>query len=276
MIDQKILKKYTDTASCRTNTLDDLFNLGPFSRGHWNMYRVDDDHAIFPYIGDAEMNIVKPGDWTYYINRYNFRDPWLLDSPKLKVGFFGCSFTFGTGIKSEDTFVQIAANECNLQPFNFGIVGSSIHRSAKIFSTVTNLINLDYAVFTLPPWHRQLHIDQTGHTINLLPVEHPNVNYRNLNKKLMEIDEEYHVVQAISFITWIYDVAKLKNIKLILSSWNPCVNSLCQLMYPENTIDQFPIIDANCAREQRHPGPKSQAAHAAHIIQKINDKPWSQ
>jgi hypothetical protein len=274
MIDQLTLKKYTNTASCRTNTLDDLFNLGSFTRGHWHMNRVDDDHAIFRWIDNTESTVVKPGDWTYYINRYNFRDPWLLDSPKLKVGFFGCSFTFGMGIKSEDTFVQIAANECNLQPFNFGIGGSSIHRSAKIFSTVTNLINLDYAVFTLPPWHRQLHIDQTGHTINMIPgLSH--VNYRNLNKKLVEIDEEYHMVQAISFITWIYDIAKLKNIKLILSSWDSCVNSLCQVMYPQNTIDKFPTIDAKASRDQSHPGPTSQAAHATQIIQKINNNTWS-
>ena len=266
-------EKFVTAAPCRTTKLNDLFKLGNFPRERWNRNRVNDEHAIFTWVGKNEDTIVKPGDWTYYINRYNFRDQWDLNSTKLNVGFFGCSFTFGEGVKSEDTFAQIVSKECNLQPFNFGISGSSVHRTAKIFSAVTNLIDLDYAVFTLPQWHRQLYIDQEGNTINLIPGW-SHQNHEALNNKLVEIDEEYHIVQAVSFITWIYDIAKLRNIKLIFSSWDHPLNSLCKVMYPDITIDPFPNIDDKQARDKLHPGPLSHKAHAEQIIKKINDKTW--
>jgi hypothetical protein len=266
-------EKFVMAAPCRTSKLDDLFKLGNFPRERWNKNRVNDEHAIFTWVGKNEDAIVKPGDWTYYINRYNFRDQWDLNSTKLNVGFFGCSFTFGEGVKSEDTFAQIVSKECNLQLFNFGISGSSVHRTAKIFSAVTNLIDLEYAVFTLPQWHRQLYIDQEGNTINLIPGW-SHQNHEALNNKLIEIDEEYHIVQAVSFITWIYDIAKLRNIKLIFSSWDHPLNSLCKVMYPDITIDPFPNIDDKQARDKLHPGPLSHKAHAEQIIKKINDKTW--
>lgn len=264
-------EKFVTAAPCRTNTLDDLFKLGNFPRERWVDNRVDDDHAILTWVGKNEHTIVEPGDWTYYINRYNFRDPWVLDTTNPKVGFFGCSFTFGEGIKSEDTFVQLVSKECNLQPFNFGISGASVHRSARTFSAVTNLIDLDYAIFTLPQWHRQLYIDQDGNTINLIPGW-PHINHEDLNNKLVEIGDDYHMVQAVSFITWIHDIAKLRNIKLILSSWDHPLNELCKVMYPEITIQPFPNIDDKCARDKMHPGPLSQAAHAEQLIRAINDR----
>jgi hypothetical protein len=266
-------EKFVATAPCRITALDDLFKLGNFPKAQWQKNRVDDEHAIFTWVGKGEDKLVQPGDWTYYINKYNFRDPWVLDTTKPKVGFFGCSFTFGEGIKSEDTFVQLVSKECNLQPFNFGISGASVHRSAKIFSTVTNLIDLDYAIFTLPQWHRQLYIDQAGSIINLIPGW-SHMNHEALNNKLVEVGEEYHIVQTVSFITWIHDIAKLRNIKLILSSWDHPLNDLCQVMYPDITILPFPNIDDKQARDKLHPGPLSHVAHADQIIKKLNDKTW--
>jgi hypothetical protein len=266
-------EKFVTTAPSRITNLDELFKLGMFPRDRWNAHKVDSDHAIFPWIGKNEDKRIQPGDWTYHINKYNFRDPWNLASTKPKVGFFGCSFTFGEGIKSEETFVQLAAKECNLEPFNFGVGGSSVHRIARTFSAVTNLIDLDYAVFTLPHWHRQLYIDKDGKAINLIPGW-PHEDYKKLNDKLTELDEEYYVVQAASFVTWIYDVAKLRNIKLILSAWDHPLNDLCRVMYPNNSILPFPNIDDKRARDKLHPGPLSHNSHAQQIIRKINDKTW--
>jgi len=266
-------EKFVTTAPSRINNLDELFKLGMFPRERWNAHKVDSDHAIFPWVGKNEDKIIKSGDWTYHVNKYNFRDPWNLASTKPKVGFFGCSFTFGEGIKSEETFVQLAAKECNLEPFNFGVGGSSVHRIARTFSAVTNLIDLEYAVFTLPHWHRQLYIDKDGKAINLIPGW-PHEDYEKLNEKLTDLDEEYYIVQAASFVTWIYDVAKLRNIKLILSAWDHPLNNLCRAMYPSNSILPFPNIDDKKARDKLHPGPLSHKSHAQQIIRKINDNTW--
>ena len=52
------------------------------------------------------------------------------------------------------------------------------------------------------------------------------------------------------------------------------LNELCQLIYPDSTIDPFPNIDDKCARDKMHPGPKSQAAHAEQIIKAFHDRAW--
>jgi hypothetical protein len=265
--------KFVTTAPARINNLDDLFKLGGFPKDRWEKHKVDNDHAIFSWVGKNEDKVIKPGDWNYYVNKYNFRDPWNLNSLNPKIGFFGCSFTFGEGIESKDTFAQIVAKECNFEPLNFGISGASVHRVARTFSAVTNLIDLDYAVFTLPQWHRQLYADNEGNAINLIPGW-PHKDYEKINEKVAELDEEFFIVQAASFVTWIYDIAKLRNIKLILSSWDHPLNDLCKVMYPNNSILPFPNIDDKCARDNAHPGPLSHAAHAKQIVRKINDNTW--
>jgi hypothetical protein len=63
--------------------------------------------AYRPFINSEEEKVVKPGDWQYRINKYNFREPWNFEAHTPKIGFFGCSFTFGEGIEYPDTFVNI-------------------------------------------------------------------------------------------------------------------------------------------------------------------------
>lgn len=266
-------ERYVFGSPCRIKELIDLRKLGTFPLERWQRYQVDDDHAIFTWVGKNEDKIVKPGDWTYYINKYLFRDQWNLESTKPKIGFFGCSFTFGEGVKSEDTFVQKVAKETNLEPFNFGAGGASIQRIARTFSAATNLIDLEYAVITFPAWHRQLFTNAEGHSINLIPGW-PHDGFEDILDKLADLPEDYYVVQAVSFVNWIYDVAKSKNIKLILSSWDHPMNDICRVMYPENTIMPFPNIDDKKARDKMHPGPLSHNSHALQIINKINDRTW--
>jgi hypothetical protein len=267
-------EKFAVSTTSRVNSLDDLFKFGVFPKERWDRYKVD-DHAVVPWIGQAEEKVVKKDDWKYVINRYNFRDIWNLGSDKENIGFFGCSFTFGEGIKTEDTFPYVVSKQFNLNGFNFGAGGSSIQRVARTFSAVTKLIDLKYAVITLPHWHRQMYIDDTGKIINLIP-HWPHEKFEDLNEKLTDLDEEYYVVQAASFITWMADIAELKGIKLIFSSWDYPLNDLCKVMYPSITINPFPNIDDKCARDKLHPGILSQQSHAEQIIKAINDRAWIQ
>lgn len=282
MTDKKIIRgltladyeKFAISTTSRISSLDDLFKFGVFPKERLDRYRVD-DYSVIPWIGQAEEKIVKKDDWKYIINRYNFRDIWDLNSNKEKIGFFGCSFTFGEGIKTEDTFPYLVSEQFNLNRFNFGVGGSSVQRVARTFSAVTKLIDLKYAVITLPHWHRQMYIDDTGKIINLIP-HWPHEKFEDLNEKLTDLDEEYYVVQAASFITWIADIAELKGIKLIFSSWDHPLNDLCKVMYPSLTINPFPNIDDKCARDKLHPGILSQQSHAEQIIKAINDRAWIQ
>lgn len=224
-------------------------------------------------VQDTEIENFKKDPWQYTIGKNNFRGVWDLNNTKKSVGFFGCSFTFGEGIKEEDMFVDIVSNRLNLNPFNFGISGGGVELVARMFSAATSVIDFDYVVITLPGWHRQLHIATDGTMINLIPHWAPR-GYEKLTDLLTNAGEEYYLIRAATSINWMYDVARYKGIKLIFSSWDHPQNKLCQLAFPENTIDPFPNIDDKCARDNMHPGPKSQAAHAEQIIKAFNDRAW--
>ena len=262
-------EKYAVTSASKVTTLDDLAKFGINAK--WDC--ADADYILRPSINGAEEKIVKPGDWQYRINKYNFREPWNFNSVNPKIGFFGCSFTFGEGIEYKDTFVNLVSEKFNLNAFNFGIGGSSLQRVARTFSAVTKVINLEYAVFTLPHWHRQMYLDSDGKIINLIPYW-PHERFEDLSNQLTDLEEDYYVVQAVSFVSWICDLAESRGIKIILSSWDHPLNDLCKVMYPQLTVEPFPNIDDKCARDKMHPGVKSQQAHAEQLIKAINDRAW--
>lgn len=222
----------------------------------------------------AEEKILDPEkDWKYSINEYNFRNSWNLESEKRNIGFFGCSFTFGEGIHNDDMFVNIVAKELDMNPINLGMGGSGLERVARTFAAAAKVINFDYAVLTLPAWIRQMHITPQGDIINIIPAW-PHKDYEKLNDLFTNVDDDFFINQSITFINWMYDVAKANNIKILLCSWDHPLNELCKLMFPDNTIKPFPNIDDKCARDKMHPGPKSQRAHAEQIIKAFNDRAW--
>lgn len=266
-------EKYVAVSTSRVTSINDLTKFGINSDWPWTEDDEKNGFVYRPFINGEEEKIVKPGDWQYRINKYNFREPWNLNSKKPKVGFFGCSFTFGEGIEYKDTFVNKVSKHFDIEPFNFGVGGSSVQRVARTFSAVTNVIDLDYAIFTLPHWHRQLYLDDNGKLINLIPGW-PHSRFLEISNQLTGLEEEYYIVQAVSFVTWICDLAQAKGIKIILSSWDYPLSDLCKVMYPNLVIDVFPNIDDKCARDKMHPGIKSQHAHAEQLIKAINDRAW--
>lgn len=222
----------------------------------------------------AEEELLDPKkDWKYYINEYNFRNEWDLNSKKETIGFFGCSFTFGEGIHNDDMFVNIISKALDMNPINVGMGGAGLERTVRTFAAAAQVIDFDYAVFTLPAWSRQMHLTPQGEIINIIPYW-PHNDYEKLNQLFTSVDEDFFINQAITYVNWISDIAKANNIKIVLSSWDHPLNELCKLMFPEYTVNPFPNIDDKCARDKMHPGPKSQAAHAAQIIEAFNDRAW--
>jgi hypothetical protein len=109
--------------------------------------------------------------------------------------------------------------------------------------------------------------------INIIPG-YPHSGYEKICKMLTDIEEEFYVVRATSSINWIHDVAINKGIKILFSSWDHPLNYFCKRILPENTLEPFPNIDDKKARDNMHPGVKSQRAHADQIIKAINDRAW--
>ena len=258
-------EKYALTSPNRIVSLNDLKIYGLH-----NLYIDPKNEYIFlPYINNMEKKTINSNDWKYKINKYNFRESWDFETEKKKIGFFGCSFTFGEGVEYENTFAYLVANQNNLNPFNFGIGGSSIHRITRIFSIVTKLIKLDYAVFTLPHWQRQMYLKPNGEIINLIP-HWPHFDFSKISQKLTELDEDYYIIQTVSFLAWIYDLAIANKIKIILSSWDNELHKLCETIYPDLTIDTFQNIENDKARDNSHPGIKSHKNYADKINKKLD------
>lgn len=268
------LSAYAKFMPSLIKTVEDLKPFGFLKNDSYNIrFNKNQEFVEIKTVQDTEIDSYDNDPWNYVIGKHNFRGCWDFNDSKKRIGFFGCSFTFGEGIKYEDTFINIVSEQLKLNPFNFGAAGAGVERVARLFSAVSSVIDLDYAVVTLPGWHRQLHIDPDGTMISLIP-HWPHKGYENLTDLLTNVSEEYYVVRASTSINWIYDIAKHKGIKLILSSWDHPQNEFCKLAFPNTTIGPFPNIDDKCARDKMHPGPKSQAAHAEQIIKAFHDRAW--
>jgi len=165
----------------------------------------------------AEEELLDPKtDWKYYINEYNFRNEWDLNSKKETIGFFGCSFTFGEGIHNDDMFVNIISEALDMNPINVGMGGAGLERTVRTFAAAAQVIDFDYAVFTLPAWSRQMHLTPQGEIINIIPYW-PHHDYEKLNQLFTSVDEDFFINQAITYVNWISDIAKANNIKIVLS-----------------------------------------------------------
>ena len=261
--------KYTKYTPERVESIEDIANFGKFTRKRLTKLLDGKDFHIHPFANGAEEKIVKPGDWGYYINKFNFRDEFNLETKKPKIGFFGCSFTFGEGIESKDTFAQLSAEELNFSAFNFGIGGSSIHKIARTFSAVTKFIDLDYAVVTLPHWHRQLYLNEDGEMINLIPG-YPHNGYEKVTRQITELDDTYLMLLATTMISWINDVAEKNSVKVLFGSWDHALCDICRTMLPEQTLKPFPNIDNATARDKMHPGILSHEAYTKMIVEAVN------
>jgi len=274
-IPKQTLSNWSRLTPANVNTLEDLKPFGALDLKIFN--QVIKEQSIPPYqikiLQPRESKFWKKNPWQYTINEYNFRDVWDFEDTRKRIGFFGCSFTAGEGIESSDLHVNIVAKHFNLNVFNFGAGGASIERVARTFSAVNGLLDLDYAVVTLPTWYRQLHIDELGNMVNLIPSWICQ-GYKKLGRIMTSLDEDYYAIRAASNINWIYDIAKHKGIKILFSSWDHTTNEFCKHIATDYTINPFPNIDDKKARDRLHPGVKSQQAHADQIIKGINDRAW--
>lgn len=269
------VEPFTRMLSSKVESLDDLIKFGYLSNDKYQKYfaKRRPSYIEIETVQPAEKDNYSSDPWNYKINKYNFRGNFDIDNKHPKIGFFGCSFTFGEGVREEHTHPYIVGKDLALNAFNFGLGGSGIERVAKTFSAVNSVMDLDYAVITLPTWFRHLHLDGQGYMMNIV-LGMPNKSHKNISRFLAQASDEYYMTRASSLINWMYDLARYKKVKLIFSSWDHAVNKFCQLAFPDNTIDPFPSKDNGRARDNLHPGPKSQQEHAEQIIKAFNDRAW--
>lgn len=221
---------------------------------------------------EEKTSKVLDNDWDYYLNYYGFRGPWRLEDSTKKIGFFGCSVTFGIGVHHTNIFPTLVENNLGIdkvESINLGMGGSSIQRIAKLVSATTNVLELDAVVLTLPPFYRFLVLNKDNLMIDILPGFYRE-NCENIQKFLYGKSFGQNNLESIyiDYVHWI--ISELKPVKRVLwSSWdNETYNLLKTIIDKENLLPAFAMVDE--ARD-KHPGIQSHKMYASHICKKLKD-----
>ena len=197
----------------------------------------------------------------YYINDIGFRDPYPISDSKV-FGFFGCSMTFGEGLASEDNFPAVLANKFNIPCLNLGLPGIGAHRVAQIFAAAANVWTIDTALVTLPNWARFHYVDSHNDVKSIdLPYSTKDRECELVRMSMLrEFSDQYMLSASKDAINYIITVAKLKNIKLILTSWDPDVSRMIEYTTgysaPHYNLWEpgAPRVPGDHARDGTHPG----------------------
>lgn len=273
----------TRAATSNIKALEDIRIHGRFEYVTF-LKRLEDSPEGFeiPFSNNMEEVLAEKGEifehWQYFINPYNFRGKWNLDTnKKIKIACFGDSFTFGDGLREEETHVQhLATFFPEAELYNVGKGGASLERITRTFAAFTKFVDVDIAVFTLPHIQREFFIDDRGITIDLIPNEIHN-HFKYL-EPFLELPETYQKIKLSLNVNYILDVANILGIKVLFTSWDIATHNLLKICAPENTADKFfpNNLDNYMARDKQHPGKHSQLRHAKNIRKELYDRAWIQ
>jgi hypothetical protein len=272
-----------------TNNIKKLEDIRVYGHNHHPsdfLSRLNDSPNGFeiPVSNLSEVLLAQNGeleeDWQYFINPYNFRGKWNLDTnKKIKIACFGDSFTFGDGIAEEDTYVeQIRRLIDDTELYNVGKGGSSFQRVVRTFAAFVKFVDIDIAVFTFPHIHREFFIDDTAKVIDLIPnVDQKNAHW-NYMLPFFELHENYQKTKLSFGLNYILDIADILGIKVLFTSWDVPTYDLLKICAPEHTANKiFPNnLDNKKARDKQHPGKNSHLRHAKNIRKELYDRTWIQ
>lgn len=206
-------------------------------------------------------------DFDYKLSELGFRDT---DLPaQVDLAAFGCSYTFGLGLPEYSVWHKLLAKNNNISAYNFGQPGASIKSIADIFHIISNHVKIDKAIFLLPAYTRFLMAGQRVDRVklfSLLPTKSTHTGDTSLFS--INSDELYKHTPDIEFIRKMKDdvyaieqLAKHKNVKLFISSWDRPTYDLLKFMdfkyaklIEEWTCPKDPAKQKDLARDNLHPG----------------------
>lgn len=283
-IDKKVNSAFTLTSNQRMTSLKDIRFYGHIRFPEYIKTFENNPNGIqIQFTNAIEEKAYKNGKvpadqmWKYNINEYNFRDEWdLSPTDKIKIGCFGDSFTFGDGVESSGTYPRYLESMLDARVFNVGKGGAGIERVVRIFSAFVKYVDIDIAVFTLPHMYRELFIDPAGVLVDLIPNIDEHQHHFQYMKPFFELHDNYQLTKLSLLINYIMDIAELKNIKVLITTWDIPTHTLLSNLIPNNRMSQiFPNnIDVRGARDLGHPGKGAHKNHAENIIRELNDRAW--
>ena len=221
-------------------------------------------------------------DWAYDINEYNHRDPWPLDKKSKRIGIFGSSDTFGAGC--DVTYARRLQERVppDYGVHNFATAGANILVLFKKFQIVTNMMDLDYAIVSLPEAKLISLKDTQFMVLGALTQVIPHTpewiqlmgnlglpEYQELHDEIKQDKEGIPLkVFLLKYVDAIAQIAIKKNIKLFFGGWDRMLYFSLQEMYSEITLPRWEWFDkAEC--DKAHPGQGSHDKYADNIFKAL-------
>lgn len=273
-IDPKLLKFVKTKSSALVKTPVDMMQFGCLQYAIDNEYF--DEYSNFgwiKYLSKEEAETSEKNnheDFSYFINDMGFRGNYPSPDNKRLFAFFGCSITFGQGLPEDKIYANLVSRHYNKQYLNLGIPGSNIHRTALTFSAATKIWDIESAIINLPPFTRLHYADKTNHLHSIL-LSHKSGQTEIESVRdtvLSNFSDQFLLSYSIDAIQWIIDIAKSKNIKLILASWDYDNVQLVNAAF-DTQILKFNITDK--ARDG-HPGEKSHMNFSEDVIKILTNE----
>jgi hypothetical protein len=210
--------------------------------------------------------------WKYEVNKYGYRGKdWNFN--KNTFGFFGCSFTFGIGVKR--SISNIVEKNLSMECINLGIPGGSFKNIIKSFAAFTNHHPLEYALITLPEYHRiyypRIEKNVCIHSNLLFNYISKDRTTEKIKKNMLKYyNEDLMMSDIADLVDWAETISKIRDIKLFWSFWDPSTYSKCINLVDTNRTVEFPdILDK--ARDNGHPGPETVNQWSKNVLKRLNN-----
>lgn len=234
--------------------------------------KLRDKVSVWTQAEEDNIENWKHDDFNYVLSSLGFRDEEIIETSynHLDLAVFGCSYTFGVGLPSDNLWHKLLSKSKGLKSYNFGIPGCSIKAACDVFSIVSRHIKIDKAVFLMPTYERQLcasthNISKNVKLITLLPNNNISINQMNCdidpNMYYKYIPNAELIRRTKDDIYNIEHLAKLRNIKIFISSWDRPTYKLINVMdlrymivLPEWVNPPDHINKKDDARDGLHPG----------------------
>ena len=194
--------------------------------------------------------------WDYQINKYGFRGKdWTF---KKTPAFFGCSCTFGIGVKVPGS--EILADMMQIESIpNLGLPGASTVNIIKTFAAFVNYHPVSDAFIIIPPLTR-LFLPKKEDTnskwryVNYIPnhVREPRKYHKNVYRVFTD---EICYSYAVDYIDWATIVAKTHNIKIHWGAWD--TDTYKFLVDIVDSPFMWKYNYGSPARDGKHPGSQS-------------------
>lgn len=251
-------------------TIDSIHELNHFVYTHSFKNKLIGTEYNTTHFHESEYG-VEQDPWKYIINKHGYRgNNWSFN--KESIAFFGCSFTFGIGVKKSIT--ESVQEKTGVECINLGSPGASSIVIIKTFISFIKLHPIKYAVITLPAIGRIYHpsYDKTTSSwsySSIVPGYLTPHNEKIYKTAYTFFTEDVSAAYLYDYIQMAKTVATLSNTKIIWSSWD-----LETLNFLKSIIDNqepLPIGDlsVDIARDNMHPGPMVVENWASNISRTI-------